>query len=61
MPEEPVDRSRHWAVKKKEHSLIKTGKNYTALIPVLNTFKFTTFLHLDSNSQHFYNENTEVT
>jgi len=39
-------RSRHWAVKT-PRTAYKTGTNNTALIPVLNTFKITTFPHLE--------------
>jgi len=40
----------HWAAKNNVNTIKKTGKNDTALIPVLNTFKITTFLHLEHKS-----------
>jgi len=46
----PVCRSSHWAVKNTKNTVKKTGKNDTASIPVLNTFKITTFPHLDHRS-----------
>jgi len=41
VPDSPLDCQKH-----QKHSL-KTGKNDTELIPVLITFKITTFLHLE--------------
>jgi len=53
VPESPQSCLKHH-----EHSL-KTGKNDTILIPVLNTFKITTFPHLEHRSNmteySFYN------
>jgi len=34
-------------VKNTKNTALKTGKNDAALIPVLNTFKLTTFSHLE--------------
>jgi len=45
-----VYRSRHRAVKNTKNTAEKIGKNERALIPVLNTFKLTTFPHLEHRS-----------
>jgi len=54
-----VRRSRHWAIKNAKNTALKTSKNATALIPVLNTFKITTFPNLQRISNmteySFYN------
>jgi len=57
--QEPVCRSRYWSVEYTENIAETTGKNDTALIPVLNTFKITTYPHLGHRSNmaeySFYN------
>jgi len=45
-----VYRNLHWAVKNTKNTASKIGKNDTALIPVLNTFKITTFPHFEHRS-----------
>jgi len=55
----PMCRSSHWAVKNTKNTASKTGESDTTLIPVLNTFKITTFPHLEQRSimteYSFYN------